>query len=80
MSSNPEDPAKIRRYRSMLEVEDPPTIQPVEPLSFEELYTNKPDQRQASKPKPPENQATEELKNDMSQDLPLLLASIITSL
>lgn len=28
----------IRRYRSMLEVEDPPIIKPVEPLNFDEFY------------------------------------------
>lgn len=31
----------IRRYRSMLEVEDPPTIQAVEPLTYDELYPSK---------------------------------------
>lgn len=31
----------IRRYRSMLEVEDPPTLQAVEPLTYDELYPRK---------------------------------------
>jgi hypothetical protein len=33
----------IRRYRSMLEVEDPPIIQAVEPMTFDELYPRKAD-------------------------------------
>lgn len=32
-------PATIRRYRSMLEVEDPPKLSPWKPMSFEELYS-----------------------------------------
>lgn len=31
-------PATIRRYRSMLEVEEPPKLGPLNPVSFEELY------------------------------------------
>ncbi|KAL7921691.1 septin [Trichoderma austrokoningii] len=31
-------PATIRRYRSMLEVEEPPRLGPWNPMSFEELY------------------------------------------
>jgi septin 7 len=31
-------PATIRRYRSMLEVEEPPKLGPWNPMSFEELY------------------------------------------
>lgn len=31
----------IRRYRSLLEVEDPPAIQAVEPLTYDELYPHK---------------------------------------
>ena len=30
----------IRRYKSMLEVETPPSIKPVEPMSFDELYAS----------------------------------------
>lgn len=32
-------PASIRRYKSMLEVEDAPRISPMKPMTFEELYT-----------------------------------------
>lgn len=32
-------PATIRRYRSMLEVEEPPRLGPWNPMSFEELYS-----------------------------------------
>jgi septin 7 len=32
-------PAAIRRYRSMLEVEEPPKLGPWNPMSFEELYS-----------------------------------------
>ncbi|KAL7788978.1 septin [Trichoderma ceciliae] len=32
-------PATIRRYRSMLEVEEPPKLGPWSPMSFEELYS-----------------------------------------
>ncbi|KAK1253126.1 hypothetical protein MKX08_004313 [Trichoderma sp. CBMAI-0020] len=32
-------PATIRRYRSMLEVEEPPKLGPWNPMSFDELYT-----------------------------------------
>lgn len=32
-------PATIRRYRSMLEVEEPPKLGPWNPMSFEELYS-----------------------------------------
>lgn len=31
-------PATLRRYRSMLEVEDPPKLSPWKPMSFDELY------------------------------------------
>jgi septin 7 len=33
----------IRRFRSMLEVEDAPKINPVEPMSFDELYATLPE-------------------------------------
>jgi septin 7 len=33
-------PATIRRYRSMLEVEEPPKLGPWSPMSFEELYSS----------------------------------------
>lgn len=33
-------PAAIRRYRSMLEVEEPPKLGPWNPMSFEELYSS----------------------------------------
>lgn len=36
-------PTTIHRYRSMLEVEEPPKLGPLNPISFEELYTG-PDQ------------------------------------
>lgn len=32
-------PAAIRRYRSMLEVDEPPRLSPWSPMSFEELYS-----------------------------------------
>lgn len=31
-------PATIRHYRSMLEIEEPPSIGPLDPMSFDELY------------------------------------------
>lgn len=31
-------PSALRRYRSMLEVEDPPKLSPWKPMSFDELY------------------------------------------
>jgi hypothetical protein len=33
----------IRRFRSMLEVEDPPKVNLVEPMSFDELYAVRPE-------------------------------------
>lgn len=38
----------VQHYRSMLDIEDPPKLNPLNPLSFDELYTA-PKQQQRSK-------------------------------
>lgn len=37
--ASPIPAATVRRFKSMLEVEDPPKLSPWKPMSFEELYT-----------------------------------------
>lgn len=56
--------AAVRRYKSMLEVEDPPKIEAAEPMSFDELYaepikTPPPAQLKAEKSRPTRARGTE---------------------
>lgn len=58
-NTRPPSPASIqhiRRYRSMLEVEDPPIIQAVEPMTFDELYPRKLDESKPVDIKPELNE------------------------
>ncbi|KAH8172740.1 septin domain-containing protein [Sarocladium implicatum] len=38
-SKSPVPPTVVRRYRSMLDIEEPPKLSPWKPMSFEELYS-----------------------------------------
>lgn len=47
-SAAPSITSTVRHYRSMLDVEDPPKLNPLNPMSFDELYTPQ-DQEQPPK-------------------------------
>lgn len=68
-SANYECPATIRRYRSMIYVEEPPKIRTPEPMSYDELYPAPPE----SPPQPeetmqPRRRRTTENSSWMSSD------------
>ncbi|KAL7949883.1 septin [Trichoderma barbatum] len=51
-------PAAIRRYRSMLEVDEPPRLGPWSPMSFEELYSSPIQSAVGSEDDPSSDQST----------------------
>lgn len=64
-----EPPISVRRYKSMLEVEDPPKLEAAEPMSFDELYaepikTPPQPEPQLKEPKPSKSRRATETKSE----------------